>query len=518
MDEEQRKRTDAYDELQERFFHHAPDMLLAIDASDYTVVGSNPVLRHTLGLHSIDIAGKDVFTLFDPGCRAKAVAKFDEALKKAHTFFDRARFVAVSGRLIPVSMHLSTQTDESNDIAEIYAVCRDLSLHQDSERLQLELRLQAAQKMESLAMLASGVAHDFNNLLVTIIGNAGLAAIDLPPESPVRSKLKDIELASSRAAELTKQLMAYSSPRDRGVEVFDLSKVVKEMSHLLEIALAQKASLHYQLSDSPLFIEGDITQIRQIIMNLLTNSADAMDEKRGLIAIRTGATHVTERYLTTTLTGEGLKPGHFAYVEVADTGVGITTDQQLRMFEPFFTTKSKGHGLGLAAVLGIVRQHGGTLRVYSEPGTGTTIKVLFPIVSAQPQPENAPAKSREPNGEHILVVDDEENVCVIAQSVLRRAGFRVSVCSGGHEALATIKRPNQSFDLVLMDISMPYLSGIETLKMLLKHAPTQRVVLMSGFSKPDELPTVDYSNYAGFMEKPFEAQTLIDTVTSALDA
>ncbi|MFK7886469.1 MAG: response regulator [Gammaproteobacteria bacterium] len=500
-----------------RFFEHAPDMLAVVDATSSTIRACNTALATALGRDADSLVGRDVMALFHPDCKDSINEKLDGLAQHSTAYCNSARLISATGRSIPVFTHIGARSGQDDAIEEIYLTFHAASLHQDAEKLELELRLQAAQKMESLAMLATGVAHDFNNFLITIIGNAGLAAIEMPSGSPALSKLKDIELASSRAAELTKQLMAYSSPRDRGPEIFDLSKVVGEMSHLLEIAIAQKANLNYELSDKPLAVKGDVTQIRQIIMNLLTNSADAMSDKRGLIAIRTGSTHLTERYLMMTLTGEDIEPGHYAYVEVADTGVGLTTEQQVRMFEPFFTTKSKGHGLGLAAVLGIVRQHGGTLRVYSEPGSGTTIKVYFPIIETEVQPQEKMPRAREPQGEHILIVDDEETVCVIAERVLRKAGFRVSVCRDGHEALAVLKRQQHNIDLVLMDIAMPYLSGTDTFKMIQKQAPNQRVMLMSAFDLPSETHTIDAANYAGFLEKPFEATKLITTVTAAID-
>ncbi len=505
------------DSMYERFFNEAPDMFIVVDAESATIKLCNNTLCMTLGRTRDTIVGNDVDAIYHPDCYGEVKRVLRELLLEGQVFSEALQLLGSDGKPVPVSLHIAAVFDDSGEILESRCVLRNMALHQEVARLQLELRLQAAQKMESLALLAGGVAHDFNNLLVTIIGNAGLAALELPTESPVQPKLTDIQIAAKRAADLTKQLMAYSATGDQEKSAFDLTKVVREMSHLLEISLAEKAGLHYDLSNNPVPIMGEITQVRQIIMNLLTNSSDAIGDDSGLITIRTGIEDVSQGYLATTLMGSGLSPGRYGYVEISDTGGGITPREQEQMFDPFFSTKAKGHGLGLAAVLGIVRNHEGTLRVYSEHGSGTTIKILMPIVPQEDPPGVAPPRTRAPRGEHVMVVDDEEHVRVIAKRMLEHHGFEVATCADGREALAAYQASSKKIDVVLMDISMPHMGGVAAFKAIRECDPKARIVLMSGYNQPHAANALKGRAYAGFLQKPFEVLALLDVIINAVD-
>jgi PAS domain S-box-containing protein len=247
---------------------------------------------------------------------------------------------------------------------------------------QSEEQMRNAQKLESLGVLAGGIAHDFNNLLVGVLGNASLALTELPDHSPARQFVKDVETSAQRAAELTRQMLAYSGRGKFVVESLSLSQVVREMTQLLGRVISKRARLSLHLREDLPPIVGDATQVRQVVMNLITNASDALLGEPGLVTARTGTIHADARLLAGTYLNEELPAGEYVYLEVTDSGVGMDAATRARIFEPFFTTKFTGRGLGLAAVLGIVRSHKAAIDVTSEPGCGTTFRVLFPASAA----------------------------------------------------------------------------------------------------------------------------------------
>ena len=263
---------------------------------------------------------------------------------------------------------------------EALIMVRDISTAKRAvkERERLHAQLQHAQKLESLGVLAGGIAHDFNNLLMSVLGNAEMALWDLAPESPARADLQAISAAAKRAADLAKQMLAYSGKGKFVIEPLNLSKLVADMAHLLEVSISKKVTLKYNFPESLPLVDGDATQIRQIVMNLIINASEAVGEKSGVINVTTGVMEADHAYLSETYLDEGLEEGYYIYLEVADTGHGMDRETVEKIFDPFFTTKFTGRGLGLAAVLGIVRGHRGALKVYSQPKHGTTFKVLFP--------------------------------------------------------------------------------------------------------------------------------------------
>ena len=304
----------------------------------------------------------------------------------------------------------------------------------EEERLEMERRLLHAQKLESMGVLAGGIAHDFNNLLVAILGNAGLALMQLAPESPARQTVQDIELAAQRAAELTRQMLAYSGKGKFVIERINLSRLVEEMAHLLEVSVSKRATVRYRFPEELPTVEGDSTQIRQVIMNLILNASDALGDSPGVISISTGTMIADREYLTGPFTDGSLPEGQYVYVEVSDTGAGMDEGTRSRIFDPFFSTKFAGRGLGLAAVLGIVRGHQGAIKLYSEVGKGSTFKVLFPaLAGAAPVAEASKAAPDEnaAAGRTILVVDDDPTVRAVTRRILEHEGFVTLLAEDG---------------------------------------------------------------------------------------
>ena len=239
--------------------------------------------------------------------------------------------------------------------------------------------MQHAQKLESLGVLAGGIAHDFNNLLMAILGNADLALLWLPPDSPAESKLREIEAAARRAADLCRQMLAYSGKAQFATQPVNLSTVADEMAGLFKVSISENAALRCDLPAHLPSIEADAAQLRQVIMNLITNASEALNEGSGTISISTGQITCHRAYLADLDAGANLAEGDYVFLEVSDTGCGMDADTRARMFEPFFTTKFPGRGLGLAAVLGIVRAHHGAVKVRSEPERGASVTILFPV-------------------------------------------------------------------------------------------------------------------------------------------
>jgi ligand-binding sensor domain-containing protein/signal transduction histidine kinase/CheY-like chemotaxis protein len=391
----------------------------------------------------------------------------------------------------------------------------------EEERRALDRRMQDAQRLESLGLLAGGIAHDFNNLLVGILGQAGLAEMDLPIESPVREQVQQIERAATRAAELTSQLLAYSGRGRFVLERVDVSALVAEMAKLLETVIARNVEIEFRFAPDLPAIEADPAQIRQVVMNLLTNASDALGGQPGRITVTTDVWHASEPVPVSADVARGdhaLSPGAYVRLVVHDTGCGMDAATVSRIFDPFFTTKFTGRGLGLAAVQGIVRGHHGAIQVGSTPGAGTTFEVLFPALD-RPAPSvpvaTLPARIGEGRGS-ILLVDDEASVRSVGRMALERAGFEVVLASDGREALGVYQQIGDRIDCVLLDLTMPKLSGADTLRELRAIRPDVRVVLSSGFTEQDAVGRVIGTPAHGFIQKPWKPEALVRAIESAL--
>jgi signal transduction histidine kinase/ActR/RegA family two-component response regulator len=380
----------------------------------------------------------------------------------------------------------------------------------EAERQQIQARVQEVQKLESLGVLAGGIAHDFNNLLVGIMGNAGLALLELPPDATGRERIAQIETAARRASDLARQMLAYSGKGTFVVTPLDVSELVKEMTQLLRSSIGNAVDIKYALGDQPVVIEGDATQLRQVVMNLVVNASDAIGDGGGTITVATSRVHADRAYLSGTFVDEGLEEGNYAVIDVSDTGEGMDAATRARIFDPFYTTKTTGRGLGLAAVLGIVRAHHGALKVYSEPGHGSTFKLLLPLTEADVVPDTWATRTSTPwRGEgNVLVVDDEPMVRDVASAILRRLGLTVVVAADGEEAVRLYAEDPASFAVVLLDLTMPRLSGAETFRQIRAIRSEAKVILMSGYNEEEAGGRFVGKGLAGFLEKPFSTQGL----------
>ncbi|MCC6409159.1 MAG: response regulator, partial [Planctomycetes bacterium] len=400
-----------------------------------------------------------------------------------------------------------------------YVLDRTERQHADEQRRGLEERLQQAQRLESLGVLAGGIAHDFNNLLVGILGNASLARERMERTDANRELVDSIEQAARHAGDLTHQMLAYAGKAYVAFQLVDLNALIAELAGLLRASVSKKATFELRVAPVAPRVVGDAAQLDQVVMNLVTNASDALGDAPGAIVLSTGETDLTSADVAELYGAPNLGSGRYAYVEVSDDGCGMDAATRARMFEPFFTTKFAGRGLGLAAVLGIARGHRGGIAVDSSPGVGTRVRVYVPVAAADApvsvaRPKEAPIAElpRTP----VLVVDDEPAVQKLAARVVRGHGLQVLVASDGEQALELHARHGAEIGCVLLDLTMPKLSGAETFKALRERTPDLPIVVTSGYSESDALEQLDARNGTLFLQKPFTPADLVARLASAL--
>ena len=433
--------------------------------------------------------------------------------------------VRKDGSEFPVEIGLNPIKTEKG--IEVLAVVVDITQRKrlEEERSNLEKQLQQAQKLESLGNLAGGVAHDFNNILTGIIGNADLALLDLSPASSVRAYIENAQKAAIRAADLCKQMLAYSGKGRFLIQALDLNQAIEEISHLLQASISETAIISYNLYPDLPAIEADASQIHQVILNLVTNASEAIGDTSGVITITTALIDCDAQYLAETFLDDGLEQGAYVYLEVADTGCGMDKETQDKIFDPFYTTKFTGRGLGLAAVLGIVRGHKGAIEVNSEPGRGTAFRILFPCshkeaVKASKEALNIESFQGKGKGlaiNKVLVIDDEEGIRMVAQRTLERAGLQVITASDGREGLKVFEETKDELSLVILDLTMPHLNGEEALVEMRQINPDVPVILTSGYNEQEISTRFEGQELAGFIQKPFRPTVLLAMVERVLN-
>ncbi len=388
----------------------------------------------------------------------------------------------------------------------------------EDERLKFLSQIQQTQKLESLGVLAGGIAHDFNNLLMAVLGHADLALDALPVSSEARDDLAEIRRAAQRATELCKQMLAYSGKGRFVIQAVEMQKVVEEMLHMLRVSISKNAILKLNFSPNLPSVDADASQLRQVVMNLVVNASEAISERSGVITISTGAMDCDRQYLSESWLDEQLPEGMYVFIEVADTGGGMDAETRSRIFDPFFTTKFTGRGLGLAAVLGIVRGHRGAIKVYSELGRGTTFKVLFPVSHrAEVREQGSPVRGIYEGKGTVLLVDDDESVRAVGRKMLERIGFTVVTASDGSEAIARFRERADDIICAIVDLTMPHVDGAETFRELRRMRPGVRVILSSGYNEQDVTQRFVGKGLAGFIQKPYQLSTLVAVLKEVLE-
>ena len=497
-------------------FNTVPDLIAIIDDND-RVVKINQAMAGKLGVNVQEAVGLKCHRLFQD-----TAALSSPPTPPGEPDGGRATVLGLlQGKLGPDFMVTASalRSPEGERLGSVY-VARDISERRgaEEERARMEAHLREVQKLESLGVLAGGIAHDFNNLLMAIVGNADLAKLALGADSPALASLEEITRVSLRAADLCGQMLAYSGRGRFVIGRYDLSEMVREMTQMLEVSVSKKASLHYDLAPALPAVEVDATQLRQIIMNLITNASEALGEEAGTISFATGVTACGGDYLAGCYLGENLPAGPYVFLEVADSGSGMDEDTRRRIFEPFFTTKFTGRGLGLAVVIGIVRGHRGAIRVASAPGQGTTFRVLLPAVDWRPEDRKAspaPGASLHRGGT-VLLVDDDPAVRRVGERMLAKLGFKVIAAAHGREGLEAFRERQGEIDCVILDLTMPEMAGDEVFHELQGLQQDVCVILSSGYTEEDVALRFAGKGPAGFVQKPYTLANLLSTLNDVL--
>ncbi len=528
---EQKKTAAALRESEERLrgiLRYSPSVIFLKDPEGRYVL----INRRYEELHHItneEIQGKTDYDLF-PKEAADAFRKNDQAILSAGIPLVLDEEVPHDDGMHSVLSMKFLVRNAEGEIAGVCGIATDISERKraEEERLTLERKVQHAQKLESLGVLAGGIAHDFNNLLTVILGNTDLALQDLPADAPARGNVKEIRQATLRATGLARQMLAYSGKGRFIVESVHLNELVEEMAHLLEVSISKKAILRFDFAASLPAFEGDATQIRQVIMNLITNASEALGDESGVISIATGTMNCDRDFLDATgaafRTGlnEPLSEGEYVYIEVTDTGCGMESETLERIFEPFFTTKMTGRGLGMAAALGIVRGHKGLMRISGKAGEGTTFRILFPVnrdssASANTDEKEEIGKDSWSGGGTMLVVDDEEQVCSMAREMLETLGFSVLTAADGREAIEVYREHAAEIVCVLLDLTMPDLDGEQAFRGMRAIRPDVKAIITSGYNEQEARQRFAGESLAGFLQKPYHLETLQEALRGALE-
>jgi PAS domain S-box-containing protein len=482
---------------------NCPDYVVTIDPSGKILFTNRP-----LGAGPSDGVGKTLFDLAPPAShealRAALIRVFERGEPDAVeicTDGDKPKFFDV--RMAPIVADGKTKSAVvlSRDITERRAA--------EAERARMQERLLTAQKLDSLGLLAGGVAHDFNNLLTAILGSASVALLKLPADGPVRRAVETLVTAARRASDLTQQLLAYSGRGNFQVRPVDLSEHIREMLLVLEAAVPKRISLRMQLDPRLPPVQADVAQMQQVVMNLAMNAAEAIGDRAGTITVTTGSASLDESQIEGPLSGDTLSPGDHVFLEVRDDGCGMDPDTVAKVFDPFFSTKATGRGLGLAAVLGIVRSHHGAVQIDSKPGAGTAVRILLPAASAvaeeEPSSEAAPPLDE---GGVVLVVDDEALLRRAAHQIIEHFGYKALEAEDGRAAIGIFRERAREISVVLLDMTMPGLSGEETFQELRAIRPDVCVVLSSGYNETEAEKRFSGKSYAAFLQKPYTAEQL----------
>jgi signal transduction histidine kinase len=392
----------------------------------------------------------------------------------------------------------------------------------EEQRLGLERKMLETQRLESIGVLAGGIAHDFNNLLTAILGNAGLALLELPSTSDARATVERIVRAAEQAADLTKQMLAYSGRGHFLIRPLDLNVIIAESRSLIDTSIGIGVELRYNLAHTLPKVEADAAQIQQVLLNLILNAVESLDTQAGVIELHTAAVSAAQAGLAQLDFVPDQSADAYVLLRVSDTGGGMNAETRTRMFDPFFSTKFTGRGLGLAAVLGIVRGHHGGLSVQSEPGHGTVVTIVLPSMLNTPPPAEDPPQQPQPAhspataANTVLVVDDDSAVRAVAARMLERMGCTVLLAADGQAAIDLFQSNCETIALVLLDLMMPQISGEQVLGELLRIKSSTHVVVMSGYTRQETSRFFSALTPSGFLQKPFTTEELRSVVRDVI--
>jgi PAS domain S-box-containing protein len=506
--------------LVEATFDAVPD-IIGVQDEQHRIVRYNKAGYTFLGKTPSEVTGRKCYQLIGRTrpCRPCATAL---ALKTGRPS-SMERFVAELNLWMEVRAY--PVRGEGGKTTRVVEHLRDITEQKrvEDERRQLERQIHQTQRLESLGVMAGGIAHDFNNILAAILGQAELALDGSATEADVRSSMESVRLAATRAAGLCREMLAYAGRSSFECEPVHFKGLVEEMAELLRSSISKSIDLQLNLADDLPPVEADPSQMRQIVMNLIINASQAMGESEGVITVSTRFRQCGEEDFIAMAPLSNLPAGPYVFLEVADTGQGMDAATRARIFEPFFTTKPTGRGLGLAAVMGIVRSLGGMLKVYSEPGSGSLFRIALPAMKSAGDSVVSPSDGADAADESwrgrgaVLLADDEAALLTLGSLMLRRLGFEVVAAKDGVEAVEALRRRKTDIVLALLDLTMPRMSGMETCVALREISPDLPVVMSSGYSASEVAEKMGDRSVSGIIQKPFTLSQLRECLRTVLD-
>jgi len=498
-EEEQRKLLLAFEQLTES---------VTITDKDGIIQYVNPAFTRITGYKAYEAIGKKSNITKSGEHPQEFYQQLWETILSGKAFRARFRNQRKNGSLYYEDKVITPVMDAQGNITNFISSGRDVT-----QEMMLEEQLIQAQKMESIGLLASGIAHDFNNLLGGILGYASFMKTKLSQSDPIYRYADTIERSATRAAELTSQLLAFARGGQYNVKPVNVNDIAEEALKLAKSSLDKSIVIETHFQTELPNVEGDAGQIQQVLMNLILNARDAMPAG-GKLIVTTESLVLAEEYVKTHVEA---KRGLYVLLSVSDTGIGMDKKTMQRIFEPFFTTKEKGTGLGLSMVYGIVKNHGGFIRVYSEVGEGTTFRVYLPASEKTETPVRMEEAPMSTGNELILVVDDEDTLRELVKDVLETYGYRVMLAGNGEEALQVYRKHKEEIALVILDMVMPKMGGRETFLKLKELNPKVKALLSTGYSQNGKAQEILNSGVMGFLQKPYQAEELAAKVRKVLD-